>query len=137
MVRSSVFIATTILALSSAAWAQQSGSASVQQLQVPSTSSAINPGQIAQPPSGPQAGPGAASVNEVQGNVDLCERILAGQSPPIPGLNCNANALQAPSALTPSNPASSGLNSTIDAIGRDPSATSTEGNGIPPIVILH
>lgn len=137
MTRSSVFIATIILALTSVAWAADSGSVGVQQLQVPSTSSALNPGQIAQPLSGPQVVPGAASVSEVHGNVDLCERILAGQSPPIPGLNCNANALQAPSALTPSNPPSNGLNSTIDSIGRDPSATSTEGNGIPPIVILH
>jgi hypothetical protein len=124
-------------------------------LQIPRAGAAIAPGQITQPsvtapqasgvavPSvtAPQSRSGAASINEVQGRIDLCERIIVRQAPPIPGLDCSADALAAlrnqQSALAPPPPVqTNNLNNTIDSIGRSPDAINTN-NGVPPIVILQ
>lgn len=123
MPRGSVCIATIVLAVTSTAWAADNRSISVDELQVPRTSSAPAPGQILQPPGAALSRAAAASVNEVRGRVDLCEKILTGESPPIPGLDCSRKALQALRAqwvLIPL-PAATGsfLDYEIDSIGRN------------------
>jgi hypothetical protein len=88
----------------------------------------------------PQPRAGAVNVAQPQGEVDLCERIAAGRSPPVQGLDCSGTAVE-PRAGGPAvdGPTSAvdvnSLDSTIDAIGRRPDATVPDGS-VPSIVIL-
>jgi hypothetical protein len=112
--------------------------------QVPQSATPVprSPGAVSIPPAAPtQPRTSSANVPQAQGQVDMCERILLGQSPPVPGLDCTRSQLEAltsdgGSALAPrTSPSATGLDRTIDSIGRDPSATSADG-AVPPIIIL-
>lgn len=148
-------LAFAALMVAQPAWSADSQSLKVDQLGVPRSNAPASATQVPQPTapaprSGavavepaapPQARTSSANVPQAQAQVDLCERILLGHSPPIAGLDCSRSQLEAltrdsGAALAPRlTPDANNLDRTIDAIGRDPSATTPDG-GVPPIILL-
>ena len=143
------------LMVAEAAWAADSEALKLDQLGAPRANTPAGAAQVPQqaapaaragairiePAAPPPARTSSANVPQAQAQVDLCERILLGQAPPVAGLDCTRSQLETPTresgALAPRTlpGEASGLDRTIDSIGRDPSATTPDG-GVPPIIIL-
>lgn len=140
------------------AWAADAGSIRLDQLGTPRSAAPAAAPQIAQPPTQtqragaaaiqsvapPPSRPATAGVAQAQSQIDLCEKITAGQSRPVAGLDCSRpqleelqQQLQAEAAVTRPTPLPNvnTLESSIDTIGRLPNGPGTF-NGVPPVVII-
>lgn len=140
------------------AWAADAGSIHLDQLGTPRSAAPAAAPQIAQPPTQtqrasaaaiqsvapPPSRPATAGVAQAQSQIDLCEKIATGQSPPVAGLDCSRpqleelqQQLQAEAAVPRLSPLPNvnTLESSIDTIGRQPNGPGTF-NGVPPVVII-